>query len=299
MSFQTGNTSLLDFSGPAPPELVMRFVPPPKEEIARYDRLRRPHEQPGGAHIPPTFCDAMTVREQVFVDEQHIPLENEFDEDDARSAHWVVYSTDEPLPIDIPGRNTTGRTERIPVGTIRLVPFPHPPHPKAGGVYVEGKLVSIKGTGNSGDDSSNATDVHDEKPLTGLAAWSFQDRATTCHDGKEPYIKLGRLAVVPSHRKRRLAGALINAAIDWIVRYHTYFNPPNIVVGPDEEKPRWRGLICVHAQKAAVGTWNYNGFVVDEKMGEWTEEGIPHVGMFRRVNIDTEKAVYPPLPQLG
>jgi predicted GNAT family N-acyltransferase len=31
----------------------------------------------------------MEVREQVFVKEQNIPLENEFDADDARSCHWV------------------------------------------------------------------------------------------------------------------------------------------------------------------------------------------------------------------
>lgn len=54
-----------------------------------YDRKRRSSEQP--ASIPKTFLDAMEVREQVFVEEQKVPLENEFDSDDARSCHWVSY----------------------------------------------------------------------------------------------------------------------------------------------------------------------------------------------------------------
>lgn len=297
MSSPTGNsTSLLDFSAPAPPAQVIRFLEPPKEAIARYDSHRGPYEQPEGAQIPATFLDAMSIREAVFVQEQHVPLEYEFDEDDRRSAHWVLYSTDEPLPIPIPIRGRSpGTDERIPVGTIRLVPFPHPPHPKAGGIYVDGKLVAFK----PGFASSLAGPVQDEPAPTGLAAWTFKDRETSLHDGKEPYIKLGRLAVKPSHRNRRLAGVLVNAAIDWAVRNYTYFNPPNIVIGPDGKKPEWKGLICVHAQKAAVNTWNYNGFVVDEMMGEWLEEGIPHVGMFRRVNVDTETEIRPPLPTMG
>jgi len=52
-----------------------------------YARKRRPSEQP--ASIPKTFLDAMEVREQVFVLEQGVPLENEYDSDDARACHWV------------------------------------------------------------------------------------------------------------------------------------------------------------------------------------------------------------------
>jgi hypothetical protein len=49
-------------------------------------KVHHDHQQPG---IPKTFLDAMEVREQVFVDEQKVPLENEFDADDHRSCHWV------------------------------------------------------------------------------------------------------------------------------------------------------------------------------------------------------------------
>jgi hypothetical protein len=52
-----------------------------------YDRKKSPSEQSG--NVPKTFLDAMEVREQVFVNEQDVPLQNEFDSDDARSCHWV------------------------------------------------------------------------------------------------------------------------------------------------------------------------------------------------------------------
>lgn len=52
-----------------------------------YDRKQSPSEQPG--NIPKTFLDAMEVREEVFVHEQGVPLDNEFDTDDARACHWV------------------------------------------------------------------------------------------------------------------------------------------------------------------------------------------------------------------
>jgi hypothetical protein len=52
-----------------------------------YDRKLPPSKQPG--NIPKTFLDAMEVREEVFVQEQGVPLDNEFDADDARACHWV------------------------------------------------------------------------------------------------------------------------------------------------------------------------------------------------------------------
>jgi hypothetical protein len=63
----------------------VQFLGP--SNLEGYNRKRQPSEQP--ATIPKTFLDAMEVREQVFVKEQNIPLENEFDADDARSCHWV------------------------------------------------------------------------------------------------------------------------------------------------------------------------------------------------------------------
>ena len=66
-------TPFIAFQGPA--------------DLDGYDRKRGASEQ--AASIPKTFLDAMEVREQVFVFEQGVPLENEFDSDDARACHWV------------------------------------------------------------------------------------------------------------------------------------------------------------------------------------------------------------------
>jgi len=51
-----------------------------------YDRKKRHSEQLD--HISKTFIHAMKVREQVFVEEQGVPLENEIDSDDHRSCQW-------------------------------------------------------------------------------------------------------------------------------------------------------------------------------------------------------------------
>ncbi|KAJ9129598.1 hypothetical protein NKR19_g10288 [Coniochaeta hoffmannii] len=267
MAFPPANhTSLLDFSQPAPPPPIVSFQPPPMEALSRYDRSRLPTDQ--YYNIPQTFRDAMIVRQQVFVQEQRVPMHYEYDEDDPRSAHWVLYSQT--------------AAALIPVGTIRLVPFPHPAHPVSGGVYVDGRLVAVN-------------PVSAYPPPTGNSVPA--DRSTTYHNynsnsnGSEPYLKLGRLAIVPSHRGRRLAGVLINAAIDWAVRNSAYFN--------HEHGPEWKGLVLIHAQKSAVRVWRYAGFIEDEGMGSWWEEGMEHVGMYRRVNVDVEEEVRAAAPPLS
>ncbi|RDA83792.1 hypothetical protein CP532_4600 [Ophiocordyceps camponoti-leonardi (nom. inval.)] len=206
------------------------------------------HQQP--ASIPRLFADATEIRQRVFVEEQKVPVENEFDADDSRSCHWVVY--------------VTSKEERVPVGTIRLVPFPHDPHPQVGGRYWNGVLEGSTET----------------PPQAG-------DRPTSFHDGKEPYVKLGRLAIAKEYRGMGLAGLLVQAALRWMEANPSYFdsiipkpcpNLPTLV-----EMPRWNGLVCAHAQQQAVGAWTKWGFHVDEAMGSWWEEGIAHLGMFQRL----------------
>jgi hypothetical protein len=69
------------------------FILPLKERMNLYDPTRPPADQPKNdaaditQAIPQGFIDAMIVREAVFVKEQGVPLENELDEDDARSFH--------------------------------------------------------------------------------------------------------------------------------------------------------------------------------------------------------------------
>ncbi|RSL76378.1 hypothetical protein CEP52_005154 [Fusarium oligoseptatum] len=238
--------------------------------------------------VPQTFLDAMEVRQNVFVEEQKVPAENEFDSDDNRSCHWVTYAsvkkTDEPEIRDKDGnilQHRKSSTRSTPIGTIRLVPFPHDPHPQDGGRYVDGILQD--------DDGEKSHTV-----LTNTIGKPFiTERATTFHDGQEPYVKLGRLAVIKEFRGRRIAGMVVKAALAWIKANPSYFDPSIKEVGMeqlgaanDKEIPVWKGLVCVHAQKQVVDVWKKWGFEVDEGMGTWWEEGMPHVGMFQRLDID-------------
>lgn len=229
--------------------------------------------------IPPAFIDAMEVRHHVFVTEQGVPADNEFDEDDPRSCHWVAYASvnktskaeirDDDGNVVQPRESSTRTT---PIGTLRLVPFPHEPHPQVDGQYHNGLLDG---------ESGNATQ----------ATYS-RDRETTFHDGKEPYVKLGRLAVVKEFRGHRIAGLLVRTALSWLKENPAFFDPSLTEMGLEQmgaidenDIPEWKGLVCVHAQKQVEGAWAKWGFEVDEGMGTWWEEGIPHVGMFQRLEI--------------
>lgn len=241
------------------------------------------------ATIPTPFLDAMEVREEVFVKEQSVPLENEFDLDDSRSCHWVVYASvnkteeleirDESGAVIQPRKSSTRTT---PIGTIRLVPFPHDPHPVHGGEYWNGQL---KGEEAKSPEASSPV----SKPY-------IADRPTSFHDGKEPYVKLGRLAVVKEFRGHRIAGLLINTVLSWLKANPAFFNPSikeigleNMGATSERDIPKWNGLVCVHAQEQVQGAWAKWGFQVDEGMGKWWEEGIPHVGMFQRLDINSDQ----------
>ncbi|KAL3424215.1 acetyltransferase [Phlyctema vagabunda] len=250
-------TPFISFQGPTNLEGYKADLPPQQQ----------------ASTIPKVFRDAMEVRETVFVKEQGVALANEFDADDHRSCHWVVYaSVNTPTQAEETdaGGNIVKRkqsvTETVPIGTVRLVPFPHEPHPEPGSVY------TFDGT------ASTTTPKF------------IVDRETTFHDGKEPYIKLGRLAVIPEFRGHKIAGLLVNAALSWVRENPTIFNPSVEKWGMDQlgaEKvtdiPTWKGLLCVHSQEQVAKAWEKWGFKLDEGMGRWDEEGIMHVGMFQRV----------------
>ncbi|KJZ80265.1 hypothetical protein HIM_00115 [Hirsutella minnesotensis 3608] len=230
--------------------------------------------------IPETFRDAMQVRYKVFVEEQGCPIECEFDADDSRSCHWVAYAdVEEPDALPVAGADgaavsqSRASTRRIPVGTIRLVPFPHDPHPQIGGSYRNGIL--------QGEQTQQASAIASSGPR-GV------DRATSLHDGKEPYVKFGRMAVVKEFRGKGLATLLVETALSWLRANSSFFDKGITDVSDastteEQEKPRFKGLICAHAQESASGFWSNAGFRVDDGMGKWLEEDIVHIGMFQRI----------------
>ncbi|TAQ90350.1 hypothetical protein B7494_g1335 [Chlorociboria aeruginascens] len=255
---------------------LIEFLGP--SNLTGYERNLQPSQQP--AHIPKTFLDAMEVREQVFVVEQGIPLESEYDPDDSRACHWVIYasvnSITEPERKDAVGniiKAQKSSTQTKPIGTIRLVPFPHEPHPEPGSSYF-----------------LDALNTNSELSLPPFIV----DRATTYHDGKEPYIKLGRVAVVKEFRGTGIANILVNTALTWARQNPRFFNPTKCMgmektgASSIEEIPVWKGLMCVHAQEQVANAWAKWGFYIDGGMGTWFEEGIRHVGMFQRLHIQNQ-----------
>ncbi|PKS11770.1 hypothetical protein jhhlp_001063 [Lomentospora prolificans] len=237
--------------------------------------------------VPPVFLDAMEVREKVFVEEQGVPAENEFDADDSRSCHFCVYSsarrTVREEVRDDDGNLVQPRVSdarRVPAGTIRIVPFPHEPHPTKGAKYWGGKT----------EDEIAGREV-EKKPVKTELGY-FADRRTTFHNGQEPYVKLGRLAVLKEYRGQGLAAFLVKAAVKWLRENPNYFDPSVVAKGlarldaVHTPVPQWKGLVCVHAQEQVADVWARWGFIVDEEMGTWWEEGIRHVGMFLRIDID-------------
>ncbi|RYP80809.1 hypothetical protein DL769_002279 [Monosporascus sp. CRB-8-3] len=286
-----------------------------------YDRTRPHDQQP--AHVPRVFCDAMEVREAVFVREQGVPLENELDADDPRSCHWVVYAsvnqTTEPAERDEATgevvRPRRSETRSQPIATLRVVPFPHPPHPRDGGWYVgnvlrerpppeelaAGAAAGGEGEAGAGDRRQTAPSAPTlTKPHNPAADEERQnsalpfgtDRATTYHDGREPYVKVGRMAVIPEFRGHKIAGQAWRAARKWLEEHPAYFNPSVTELGMDQLKagasseiPKWNGLVICHAQESVTKVYEKWGFKLDQGMGKWYEEGIPHVGMALRLNI--------------
>lgn len=260
---------------------LISFLEP--SALEGYKRGRPSEEQP--VTIPLKFIDAMEVREKVFVEEQGVPSENEFDDDDRRACHWVAYASVRKVVQeevkDEEGNVTTPRkseTRCTPIGTLRLVPFPHDPHPIRNAKYWGG-LTEEEIAGEKVD-----------KPVQTEINY-FIDRKTSVHDGQEPYVKFGRLAVIPEFRGGRIASLLVKTAVQWLCDNPNRWDPSVKAKGLkrlsalDGKIPMWMGLVCVHAQEQAVEVWKKWGFEVDEEMGTWHEEGILHYGMWRKVDF--------------
>ncbi|KAF1914722.1 hypothetical protein BDU57DRAFT_302391 [Ampelomyces quisqualis] len=262
------------------------MLSPPKEKVDGYDNSKPCSQQT--ISVPSLFRDAMTVREQVY-GEQGIPLEAEFDEDDARSWHWIAYasvaSTSMPpkcmrsdsgnTPAD-DARRASASASRMPVATIRLIPPPHGPN----------KYL---------DDAKEADKHADADPPV--------EEVVIAHPS-EPYVKLGRLATLKAYRGMGLAGLLVNAVSDFAkLNPDTVYKPPSptameraqIKEHGKEQHLAWEGLVMIHAQVKLKKMWEKHGFSEELRDGNgeveieaephWAEEGIEHMGMWKRLEV--------------
>lgn len=128
----------------------------------------------------------------------------------------------------------------IPIGVIRLVPPPHAPHHGTAAVA------------SDGDDGELQV-------------------------GGEPFIKFGRLAVLPAYRKGGFAGRLLVAAMEFARDQAGLFK--------DESGKEWRGRVLVHAQARLERYYAKFGFKKDVGMGVFDEEGIDHIGMWKTLEL--------------
>jgi predicted GNAT family N-acyltransferase len=261
---------------------IITHLRPPGASISTYNPNEPPTAQ--GWPLPQPFLDAMAVRTVVFVCEQGVEASREQDDDDARSHHWVVYAPANSRPrrgaadgppwgdvnVDVarnPRDRSASTAAKLPVGTIRAVP-PDPP--------------GCVGNGSSGS-CGRAHAIVAANPLP----------HPTVHRG-EPYVRLGRLATVPEFRGHGL-GKLLVATVLQFLREHgaAEFIPQMSTAEMERRKLAdeldevlWKGLVVVHAQRdRTVDFWRRFGFEVDEGMGEWDEEGMMHVGMWKRVEL--------------
>ncbi|KAL4879441.1 acyl-CoA N-acyltransferase [Aspergillus karnatakaensis] len=225
---------------------------------------------------PPTnsqiFTDALAVRLEVFVDEQKCTAEIEIDDDDARSWHWVLYdeqaTTQNPIFGVLTGKQKEEKL-RIPVAVVRLVPGPHASHED----FVKA-WQAIEGAGDGEKQHAANADVDGAK-------------YDLVH---EPYIKFGRVCVLAGYRGCGLARRAMEEAMRWAEE-----NPHQIdaayaeVVkregGDTGSLQKWKGLSLIHAQVDVEKMYAKLGFETDKEFGNWTEEGIEHVGMWKRLAV--------------
>ncbi|CAG8895059.1 unnamed protein product [Penicillium egyptiacum] len=143
-----------------------------------------------------------------------------------------------------------------PVGVIRLVPPPQAPHAR----------------------------------LTEPPAAAGAQGAPEYDWTHEPCIKLTRVAIMPSFRGFGLGRRLVETALGWAAGHAAEIDEAAAQIAARGESPvtltQWRGLVLVHAQVDVEGMYAGLGFATDHSLGRWNEEGIEHVGMFRRLVLD-------------
>lgn len=242
---------------------TINIVPPPGASISQI----RPHPPFDSATYPsvhPGFLSALSVRFPVYVDEQHCSPTEEIDKDDPISWHWVAYVTEQDASTD--------GHRRVPAGTIRLIPASPLP-------------IHHDDSEESREAEREVAEEHAEKAL------GPKHGKTEMWDGKEAFVKLGRLATLQEYRKLGIGRVLVDTAVEWLEENHVKVvggvtsQEDDVYVKRIQTVGKWNGLVLVHAQKAIEPFWVGCGFVRDGGMGEWWEEGIEHVAMWRRVTV--------------
>lgn len=98
------------------------------------------------------------------------------------------------------------------------------------------------------------------------------------HDpDEEPYVKLSRVATITQARGQGLNKKLMDAAFTYLITH------------PHVAGQGWKGHVLTHAQVYIEGMYVKLGFVTDARLGRWDEEGIEHLGMWRKLDLDTSQ----------
>ncbi|KAF2485738.1 acyl-CoA N-acyltransferase [Neohortaea acidophila] len=248
---------------PARSEFV-DLILPLHDRLKLYDRTKPPYDQPTNdatdpaRAVPESFIDAMRVRHSVYVEEQGVPIERELDDSDPRSFHWVAYasvykkraSTDgdaEEEKLDHNKRRKSSST-KMPIGTIRIVPPPHPPHPN-------GKEDTAVQSSNESFIELGELAVIPEYRKVGISKLLIETALAFVRDHLDDILPRYDPKVTES------------------MRYHGTM------------AKEFKGLVLVHAQIGVQKVWRRFGFETDESMGTWDEEGREHVGMWKRVDV--------------
>ncbi len=100
--------------------------------------------------------------------------------------------------------------------------------------------------------------------------------------------------MIPEFRKAGISKLLIETALHFARSKPYEMTPalsPEVIESLRQESDRgaaldWKGLVLVHAQEGIQKLWRRFGFETDPELGVWDEEGISHVGMWRRLDVD-------------
>ncbi|EED22368.1 GNAT family acetyltransferase, putative [Talaromyces stipitatus ATCC 10500] len=194
------------------------------------------------------YNDALFIRNEVFVKEQGCSAEGEVDDDDGRSWGWVVYALPQAYQDqdqDLEKDEDGGLRKGTPVGVIRLVPPPHMSHSHL--------LHPTSSTEKVGYDYTH-----------------------------EPYIKITRVAILPSFRGKGISHLLMRTVESWAQSNRDRIGEMYSLIAREDgkserETKKWNGLIGLHAQVQVEGMYARFGYETDSTMGRWDEEGIEHV----------------------